>query len=110
VNRWKIPLALEQLVRERDRACVYCRRGFGDLQSPRGTRPSWEHIVNDESLISADNVALCCISCNASKGAKPLRDWLSSTYCGDRGISAMTMAEVARRALAVNNSTFERHD
>lgn len=98
LNRWNIPPSLEQLVHARDLSCIYCRRQFGDALAPRGSRKSWEHIVNDETIITPENIALCCISCNASKGIKPLRDWLSSRYCHSRGITPTRIAEVARKA------------
>ena len=87
LNRWNIPPSLEQLVHARDLNCIYCRRQFGDALAARGSRKSWEHIVNDETIITPENIALCCISCNASKGTKLLRDWLSSRYCHSRGIT-----------------------
>jgi len=65
----------------------------------RGRRPSWEHIVNDERIVNRENIAICCISCNASKGAKELSVWLSSKYCVQRGINRETVAEVIKRAL-----------
>ncbi len=100
MNRWRIPAALETFVRARDTQCVYCRSVF-DGDAPRvGRRPSWEHIVNDVSVITEQNIALCCRSCNSSKGAKRLSRWLESRYCLARGISSKTMATVARVALA----------
>ncbi len=39
------------------------------------------------------------MSCNASKGAKALQEWLQSNYCKRKGISEGTVAEVLRNAL-----------
>jgi len=83
----------------RDRNCVYCGTDFSVFSEKRGSRPSWEHIVNDEAIVNRENIARCCISCNASKGAKALSVWLSSRYCVQRGISAATVAEVVKKAL-----------
>ena len=69
MNRWNIPAELEAEVRQRDVECIYCRVSFRQAVERRGQRPSWEHIVNDASIVTAANIALCCISCNASKGA-----------------------------------------
>ena len=74
MNRWNIPHWLEKAVMERDRACIYCAVSFSTPTTRRGDRPSWEHIVNDESIVTLANIARCCLSCNASKGAKLLRD------------------------------------
>lgn len=99
MNRWNIPSWLELEVMERDLSCVYCGIDFSVPSEKRGRKPSWEHIVNDERIISRENIARCCISCNASKGAKDLAVWLGSPYCLKRGINAETVAEVVKRAL-----------
>ena len=100
MNRWNIPAWLEAEVIKRDQACVYCRIAFLAESSARGRRPSWEHIVNDARIVTRENIARCCISCNASKGAKELLAWLGSKYCVARGINKNTVAQVVREALA----------
>ena len=60
---------------------------------------TWEHIVNDAKIITRDNIARCCASCNASKGVKPLSVWLDSAYCKSRGITKDFVADVVRRHL-----------
>jgi len=101
VNRWNIPDWLEREVLARDLNCVYCGVEFSKTAGKeKGSRPSWEHIVNDERIINRENIARCCISCNASKGAKELAVWLSSGYCARRGINKETVAEIVRRALS----------
>lgn len=97
-NQWGIPPALAAAVIERDTVCIYCGVTFD--RATRATAPSWEHIVNDESIITLENIALCCIGCNASKGVKSLADWLATDYCRQRGITAATIAPVARSHLA----------
>jgi len=101
MNRWKIPNWLEREVIERDRACVYCGVEFDRSTELRSDRPSWEHIINDASIVTRDNIALCCIGCNASKGAKPLTDWFRSRYCEVNGITPETVAPMVQRALAL---------
>ena len=87
MNKWNIPDWLEREVVERDRRCVYCGVTFGMQSTTRRHRPSWEHIINDASIITPRNIARCCIACNASKGTKGLADWLQSQYCRTRGIT-----------------------
>lgn len=99
MNRWNIPASLEREVRERDRSCVYCGTSFAQ-STARRDRPSWEHIVNDAALVSRENIALCCVGCNASKGSKVLALWLRSRYCSVRGISEHSVAPVVQAALA----------
>jgi len=100
MNRWNIPVELEREVLARDRACVYCGIGFALLPATRGARPSGEHIVNDAQIVTRQNIARCCVSCNASKGTKELRRWLASSYCRRKGISESTVARVVQEGLS----------
>jgi hypothetical protein len=100
MNRWNIPRWLEQEAIARDTSCVYCRVSFESTPATRSVRPSWEHIVNDARIITRENIVLCCIGCNASKGQKSLAVWLDSKYCKARGITHETIAPIARAALA----------
>ena len=100
MNRWNIPAWLEREVMARDLACIYCGTDFSLPSASRGTRPSWEHIVNDARIITPGNIARCCMSCNASKGAKELSLWLASHYCERKGITEKTVAQVVRGALS----------
>ena len=96
-NQWGIPEWLARVVTERDANCVYCRVEFSLTE--RRTKRSWEHIINDARIVTLENIALCCVGCNASKGAKPLRDWLEGDYCRRKGISRESVADVVRAAL-----------
>lgn len=98
-NKWGIPNEVEIYVKERDKTCVYCGVEFLESNTSRKFKPSWEHIVNDISINGKENIALCCISCNASKGAKPIDDWLESEYCKRKGISLHTLAKVVKKAI-----------
>ena len=60
---------------------------------------TWEHIINDASIITRENIARCCVSCNSSKGTKDLSDWLQSSYCKKKGINKETVADVVKNAL-----------
>lgn len=99
-NRWGIPKEVEDHVRERDSACVYCKVEFRNEESSRKNKPSWEHIVNDIRINAIENIALCCMSCNASKGAKLLEDWLQSDYCTRKRITSKSVAQVVKNALS----------
>lgn len=89
--RWKIPRDVALAALSRDDRCIYCRREFGELGGPRGAVASWEHIVNDLTRVTLDNIGLCCVSCNSSKGVKALGLWLTSRYCTERGISSAVL-------------------
>lgn len=98
-NSWGIPKAIEDAVLERDKSCVYCGCKFG---SERAKKRSWEHIINDITITSLDNIALCCVGCNASKGAKLLKDWVYSDNAKRRGINDETLADVVKNALKIS--------
>jgi hypothetical protein len=107
MNSWGIPTWLEQEVRERDKSCVYCGVALLEKMPSLGSRrtvATWEHIINDARIITRENIARCCASCNSSKGAKLLLTWLQSAYCGRMGITAESVAEVVKRAIAVAQS------
>jgi 5-methylcytosine-specific restriction endonuclease McrA len=91
------PQLLEDEVRTRDKNCIYCGVVFDAKNNNRKCKPTWEHIVNDAKIINSDNIALCCASCNASKGAKELSKWLESDYCKRRNINHKTVAAVVKR-------------
>ena len=93
-NRWGIPKEVEEFVKARDVACVYCGVSFQESEGSTKSNPSWEHIINDIRINGLENIALCCRSCNASKGAKDLEIWLESSFCKKRGINNSTLAPV----------------
>lgn len=98
-NRWGIPDEVERIVRLRDTKCVYCGVDFLKPSISRKNKPSWEHIINDIRINDIDNIALCCISCNASKGSKLIEDWLESDYCKAKGININTLAPVVKNTI-----------
>lgn len=100
MNRWNIPDWLEREVTDRDKACVYCGVALASSPTNRKARATWEHIVNDARIVTRENIARCCASCNASKGTRDLAEWLTSTYCRRRGITSETVSAVVRCALA----------
>ena len=99
MNRWNIPDWLECEVTQRDKSCVYCGASFTSSKSQTKVRSSWEHIVNDATIITRENIAKCCVSCNSSKGAKELLEWLATEYCKSRCINKDTVAPVVRDAI-----------
>jgi hypothetical protein len=96
---WNIPADLAKQVIRRDLVCIYCRQPFVGPDGDERKRASWEHIVNDLSLVTLSNIALSCHGCNSSKRALPLEQWLESNYCLSRSITRETIAPVAARAI-----------
>jgi hypothetical protein len=104
MNRWGIPLSLELQVRKRDRQCVYChvRLRAPSSKADKRRHATWEHFDNEryaDKGIMDINVALCCLSCNSSKGEKLLREWLGSPYCKARKINKSTVASPVKHFL-----------
>lgn len=81
-NAGRIPKDIEDAVLKRDHRCVYCGSEFG---TERAKKKSWEHIVNDIRITSLENIALCCVGCNASKGSKDLVSWVYSENARKEG-------------------------
>lgn len=100
-NSWGIPKEVEEAVLQRDKACVYCGVSFS--HASRATKPSWEHIINDVSIATIDNIALCCVGCNSSKGAKLLHTWIGSPLATKRGVSINSLAPVVLQALQLSS-------
>ena len=102
MNRWGIPAWLEEEVKARDKVCVYCGVQMIERMPQGGSRKTvatWEHIINDASIVTPENIARCCSACNSSKGTKDLADWMQSKYCETHGIREDTVAEVVKQAL-----------
>lgn len=104
-NRWGIPKDVEEHVKKRDLKCVYCGSEFINSKFSYKKRPTWEHIINDIRINGPDNIAICCGSCNASKGIKQLEVWLKSKYCINQGISIDNVSEVVRKTLKIKPTT-----
>ena len=105
MNRRNIPDWLEHEIIERDRWCIYCGVEFATQRATRRARPSWEHIINDACIITRENIASCCVGCNASKGTKNLVGWHESKCCKTRGIAGESVASVVRSILESKGSS-----
>lgn len=97
MNKWNIPISLEEEIKKRDKLCVYCHLRFKSDSFKK--RATWEHIDNNAKNISISNIVLCCSSCNSSKGTKTLANWLKSSYCQKNGINENTIANVVKKSL-----------
>ena len=102
-NRWGIPKEIEEIVLRRDLNCVYCGIPFLESDKNRKNKKTWEHIINDIRINGTENIALCCSSCNASKGNKKLDEWLRSKYCKTKDINANSVASVVKNHLKEGN-------
>ena len=95
INRYGILDRDLKKIRDRDKKCVYCHKKMTNL-STGGYRGDWATIEHLNHLPPWDNIntiAICCGSCNSSRGAKKLLDWFKSSYCTERNINKETVAE-----------------
>lgn len=70
-GRETVPAHLRAVIRERDGgACVYCGNTDGPFHIDH------VHPLSQGGSSALDNLALACVPCNLSKGAKTVREWL----------------------------------
>ena len=103
-NRFGIPAEVEQRIRARDTRCVYCEKEFS--RDSQGNMPTIEHLDENPPFywqegLREDGLAICCGSCNSSRGNKSLREWFQTPYCRERGITVTgsILAEPVKRYL-----------
>jgi hypothetical protein len=103
-NRFGIPRQVEAAIRVRDRACVYCNCEMHLAGVAQG-KASIEHLNHlppfywNEGL-EADGIAICCISCNSSRGRRTHAQWFKSKYCVERNINHDTVSAPVKEYLA----------
>jgi hypothetical protein len=103
-NKFGIPVDVEHRIRARDIRCVFCAKEFSaDL---RRDMPTIEHLNEKPPFywhegLKEEGLAICCKSCNSSRGKKSLPDWFRTPYCTDRPIpiTADSVAEPVKRYL-----------
>lgn len=95
-----IPDGVLSDIMERDKKCVYCGKMMINPFSTENRRDSAtiEHLSPDPPFhisdgMKDDNIAMCCGSCNSSRGTKKLTDWFKSSYCISRNINVDSVAE-----------------
>lgn len=73
--------------------CVYCNVKLKEYSHTKcGDKETIEHIDNDDlNPLHKFNIVLCCNSCNSSKKAKKLCDWLELDYCKRKNINRRTI-------------------
>ena len=93
-NTYGISEEDEREVQARDRTCVYC--GVLMKQSPHAMGASGatiEHFNNDGPFEKKYNVAICCRSCNSSKGTMKMSAWFKTPYCRKKKINGKTVSK-----------------
>ncbi len=108
-NQYGIPPSDLDTVVDRDKDCVYCHKTMNQPSSGafRGDWATIEHLNHRQDWDSVGSyvsegksvptiIAICCSSCNSSRGSKSLRDWFRTNYCRDNKISYATVSQIVR--------------
>ncbi len=103
-NKYGIPEKELIEIRKRDKTCVYCHKVMID---PRlgGRQSDWatiEHLNFMPPWNESSTVAICCWSCNSSRGKKKLLDWFKTPYCIEKNINNETIAKPVREFIKVH--------
>ena len=93
MNKYRLDENELSKVRERDRTCVYCHK---NMVNPKegDPRENWATIEHLNHLPPWDNhktIAICCYSCNASRGRQKITNWFNSEYCRGKSINIGTV-------------------
>lgn len=98
-NKYGLPEKELKHIKERDKTCVYCHKKFvpRNFSSKRGDWATIEHLNHLPPWNKPNTVAICCWSCNASRGKKRIRAWFKTKYCIDRNINKNTVAKPVRK-------------
>lgn len=91
-------------IMHRDQKCVYCSKLMINPYDVNNRRDSAtiEHLSPNPPFhishgMELDNIAMCCGSCNSSRGAKNLENWFKSSYCVARNINHETVSEPVKK-------------
>ncbi len=105
-TNYGIPQEKLDEVEKRDTDCVYCHKKY-NLRN-KGDSKSIEHLNHIQEVDSVGKfiyegkpistiIAICCGSCNSSRGAKSLLSWFKEPYCIKNNINENTVAEVVKK-------------
>ena len=106
-NKFGIPMDIEIEIRHRDKKCVYCHREMKKYLHKIGVpgdKATIEHFNENgpfhwkDGLLKED-IAICCGSCNSSRGSRRIIEWFKKIYCLKRNINAQTVAEPVKEYL-----------
>ena len=103
-DKWHVLEKDRITITDRDKKCVYCPAVFNS-DSPK-LKETVEHIDNEtwkKNPPLVTDIAICCASCNRSKGAKRLLEWFDSRYCKKNNISKETVAPAIKDWIKCNS-------
>lgn len=59
----------------------------------RGDWATIEHLNHLPPWDNLKTIAICCSSCNSSRGNKLITEWFKSSFCKEKCIAAQTVAQ-----------------
>ena len=94
-NIYGLPKKELEEISKRDTRCVYCRKKMlkPSKEHPRVDWATIEHLNHLPPWNNPKTVAICCYSCNSSRGNKTILKWFESKFCKEKNISPETVAE-----------------
>lgn len=112
-NSYGIPAYIEAEIRKRNKRCVYCHKPmiYPWLSSNRKDSATIDHLDHKPPFRyrpgqTKEDFAICCGSCNSSRGKKKLSVWLDEEFNKKDGkIRAKTIAPVIKKYLDKQGST-----
>ncbi len=108
-NNYGIPEEIEKRIRDRDKKCVYCHK---DMIYPcvGENKRDWatiEHLCESPPFywndgLKEEGLAICCASCNSSRGKMKITDWFKTSYCAANNINDETVAKPVQIYIKTN--------
>ena len=99
-KNFNIPAEILTEIRKRDKKCAYCHKAmvFPYERVKAIDSATIEHLnregpFNWEDGLLKEDIVICCVACNSSRGQKLLADWFASPYCAARKISAKSVTK-----------------
>lgn len=112
-NSFGIPEEELSKIRLRDKNCVYCHKKliYPFVKNKQGDCATIEHLNCDAPFdwsdgLRIEDIAICCGSCNSSRGPKRLLAWFRTKYCMERGINEDTVADPVKKYLERKKGKF----
>ena len=102
-NNYGIPAEVEKEIRARDKVCIYCLKKM--KKNHFKDKPTIEHLrvgcpvywTSGTRGLKKTDLAICCQSCNSSRGPKKLSVWFKSLYCIKNNINKDTVTDPVKR-------------
>lgn len=98
LNKYGLPEKDLNEIINRDKVCVYCHKKMTshDTTGKRGDWWTIEHLNYLPPWNNSHTVAICCWSCNSSRGQLKIRDWFKTRYCIAKNINESTVSAVVK--------------